>query len=431
MAQKWNLQDIKPAEPRKKPRQQAAQASQSTDAVAKTSATKATKSKKKQGSRKGGKRFVIIAAALVVIGGFLISVFTSGAEVFVYPRHREPNLNATFTASLAATQDNLPYEVMTLEAEGERQVTASGEEEVSTQAEGTITIYNNHQAAPLRLVTNTRFESESGLVFRIRNSAVVPGYTENENGEQVPGSTTAEVFADEPGEEYNLTSTNFTIPGFSGGPEFDNVYAQSDSQFTGGFDGPRFVVDEEELSTAQQALRTELRNSLLERIEDERPAGFIAFPGSVSFTYESLPSVQYGEDTVTIKERVYLRLPLFNETDFASFIATATVPGYEDNPVKIEDTNLIDFNYASATTSATDISSLESFDFTLQGRPLLVWTFDRSALVNNLLGKERTALSSVLGAYPAIESAEATIRPFWKQTFPSDPSDITVTEVIE
>lgn len=434
MTQKWNLQDIKPAQPRKQRAPSDGESLQKRSAPQRASRDEADEVMSiniVDGNKKKSKSvlYAIIIFFVVVGGGLLASVLMGGAELTVHPRYREPNVNATFEASATPQPKELAYEVMTLDAVGERQVSATGQEEVKQQALGTILIYNKHQTAPVRLVTNTRFES-NGLIFRIKDSVVIPGYTKDESGNTVPGVVTAEVFADEVGEQYNIGPSRFTIPGFAGDPEFDNLYAESIETFSGGFDGMRFIIDDNELQTAKQALQMELRNSLLERIDAEKPAGLILFPDSVTFNYESLPSVEYGEDLATIKEKVTMRIPLFKEDEFAMFIAAATVPGYEGGDVRISDYSVLTFAYTSATTTSSDISAVDTVSFKLAGRPQIVWEYDGTKLKTDLLNANKTALPSVLGAYPAIEKAEAIIKPFWKTRFPLDIDEITIIEVI-
>lgn len=436
MAQKWNLQDIRPAEPRKKrtppseplekrPRPQEVPPDE-TEAIDPVVIS--------DGNKKKNRSLIIAVAVFLVVTGFgvVASIMMGGAEVIVNPMHREPNVNATFEAVRSPqSEDELPYEIMTLEAEGERQVTASGQEEVQEQAEGTIFIYNNYSTESVRLVTNTRFESPNGLIFKITDPAVVPGYSTDENGERQPGVVTAEVYADQVGEEYNIDPTRFTIPGFAGDPEFEDIYAESVNAFTGGYDGTRFIIDDSELETTKQSLQMELRDSLIERIDSEMPAGFVKFDGAVTFTYESLPVVEYGEDLATIKEKAFMRVPLFPEADFARFIAAATVPGYEGADVRIEDPSVLTFSYDGATTSSSNIAEQDSLTFKLSGRPLIVWEYDSGKLKTDLLGKNKTAINTVLSGYPAISEARAVIRPFWSSTFPDDLEDITITEVVK
>lgn len=434
MSQKWNLQDIRPTKPQKHPTPTQPLEKRSRPAEATRENADETMSIAVGDGRKRKNKTLIYALVVFVViiaGGAIASILMGGAELTVFPRYREPNVHATFEARLMPRSDELSYEIMSLEAEGERQVTATGQEEVSTQAEGTIFIYNTFTNEPMRLVTNTRFESPEGLIFKIKDPAVVPGYTLDDSGAKVPGVTTAEVFAEQSGEDYNIGPSRFTVPGFAGEPEFDGVYAESVESFSGGFEGMRFIIDEDEKLTAQQALQLELRNSLLERVPQEKPSGFYAFDGAVTFTYESLPAVEYGENLATIKQRVVLRIPLFDEKEFASFIAQAAIPGYENEQVRIDDVSKLTFEYTHPTTSVSDISAQTGLTFDLSGRPLIIWEYDEGKLKTDLLGANKTALTTILAGYPAIERAEAVIRPFWKTSFPTDMDDITVVETIE
>lgn len=436
MTQKWNLQDIRPAQPRKhrvEEEKVAPEMSARPVQVQREEAEETLSINIVDGNKKKGKTLAIAIAVflLVVGGGVIASALMGGAEVTVFPRHREPNVNAVFEAKKAPQPDELAFEVMTLEATGERQVAAAGEEQVTSQAVGTISIYNAQQKDPLRLVTNTRFESPDGLIFKIKDSAIVPGYTMDAKGVKTPGMTQAQVYADQVGEQYNIQGSKFTLPGLKGQPEFANIYGQSTETFTGGFNGKKFKIDDAELQTAQQALRTELRNSLLGRIDAEKPAGFVVFKDAVTFTYESLPSVEYGDKLATIKEKVLLRIPLFKEENFADYIAKATVPGYDGSPVRISNYDTFTFNYKEATTSSSDISNYSSIVFNLTGKPQIIWKYDAEKLKADILNANKTALTSVLGAYPAIEKASAVVRPFWKTKFPTKIADIKVIEVVE
>lgn len=444
MDKKWNLQDIKPAGRPKRGPEHAAQPSSAPSGAppqrpmrteSPTNAKDANDDSTlrvpiESGRKKRSRSVVTIAVVLLVVFGGIVaaSFLTRGADITVYPKHREPNINAAFTAfAEPSSPDQLSYEIMTLEAEGERQVRASGQQPVSEQATGVLTIYKSTPGAQ-RLITNTRFEDASGQIFRLVDSVVVPGSVDGQ-----PGTIQAEAFASEPGESYNVTAgSRFTIPGLESDENlFNAMYAENESAFTGGFDGTRFIIDEGELATAKQALREELRNALLERFPNEKPAGLIAFDAATAFTYESLPAVEYGDDLATIKERAVLQIPLFESGELASFLATAAVPGYEDEPVRIDDTSVLDFSYTSATTSRSNIANEAQLGFELEGRPLIIWTYDEGRLATDLLGANRTALNQVLQAYPAIERAQAEIRPFWQRTFPTNIELITITESLD
>lgn len=465
MNQKWNLQDIKPPSRPKRPaappvahthddaatpiavhtapqeeaparpnfdalRQQAREVQRAArpeettphfDTIAIVDGTKA---------RRTG--FVVAAVVFLCIvgGGFALSALMAGAEVTVIPKQEQRNIDATFVGSPTPAENVVPYELLTLEASNESQVQATGQEEVKEQAKGTILIYNSFSTSPVRLVKNTRFEAPNGLIYKVAESVVVPGYT-NKDGQIAPGVIAADVYAEAPGERYNIGPSRFTVPGFAGSPEFEKVYGESTAAMAGGFEGKRFIIDDAELETERQRLHTELRDALLERLKTERPAGFVVFDNAVTFTFNSLPAVAYGDNLATIKEQGVLRVPIFKEEDLARHLAKQSVQTYDDLPVRLKDYQVLSFNYTSPTTTVSDISTEQSLSFTLTGEVDIIWKFKEDELKADLLGIPKTAIPQVLGKYPSIKSAEAEVRPFWQRSFPREMDEIEVIEVLE
>lgn len=440
MSQKWNLQDIRPAGQSRKRRRTARPTidtrSEKVDeptpdkqpaSIAVTDNTLDSISIE-NGSKKSKAKFVIsiVVFVTIVTGATLLSGFLGKTEITIYPEFRDPNVSAEFTAFSNPTNGALSYEIMTLEATSESQVEATGKIDVEEQATGVIEISKSTPGAE-RLIKNTRFRSPEGLVFRIQESVVVPGAVNDS-----PGTIQADVFADEVGDAYNLPAgTQFDIPGFQEGgftALYESITASNPQPIDGGFAGPQFQIDDGELNTARQALQIQLRDELLAKIDEERPAGTIAFKNAVAITYTQLPSVEYGEDLVTIREQATLQIPLFKEDDFGRFIASETVPTYDGGPVRVEDAGELIFNYTQATTSNSVIANLDSLEFKLTGKPRLIWEYDNEELAENLAGLPKTAINNAITAYPGIESARVSITPFWQQTFPEDPAEIIIIE---
>lgn len=451
MSQKWNLQDIRPAGEAKRTKPTAKKSVRPTkkrmveqdDAADATIeiAPRPNRSKEpsitiENGGRKNRKRMVLGALLFFVIvgGAALLSNMLGKTELTIYPEFREPTISADFTAYPEKRDGELSYEVLTLEATDERQVKASGQVQVEEQATGMITIKKTTPGTQ-RLIKNTRFESSEGLVFRIQESAVVPGAGKNNAGELVPGSIQAKVFADEAGEDYNAPAgSSFTIPGFAeAGDEalFESVTASNDTAFSNGFSGPQFKIDETELNTARQELQIALRDQLLAKIENTQPADFIALPGAVAITYNQLPAVEFGDDLVTIREQAVLQIPLFKATEFGSFLAKEAVATYEGGSVRVDDPSVLSFTYTDPATNSSVIANAESLTFSLTGKPLLIWEYDQAKLTKNLAGLPKTALNSAITEHPGIKGARAHITPFWKRSFPAEAEEIVVIEELK
>lgn len=442
MTQKWNLQDIRPAQPRKRRPDIPTTVISSNDneEVAPISTINAREEIPNivitNGKERSNNRILIsVILFVVIVGGAVgLSAMLGKTELTVYPEHREPNINADFTAYPDKRDDSLSYEILTLEAVSESQVKASGQVEVNELATGVIEIIKTTPGAE-RLIKNTRFRTPDGLVFRIKESVVVPGSVKDSSGASVPGSIQAEVFADDVGEKYNLEAgKTFDVPGFKES-KLDDLYAaitaRNPQPITGGFSGPQFQINDEELSTARQALQIQLRNTLLARIENEKPADFIAFPDAVAITYNQLPAVEYGQDLVTIREQAILQIPLFKITDLGSFLAKEAVATYDGSDVRIDDPSVLKFRYTNATTSSSVIANEPSISFNLTGKPLLIWNYDIKSLTKNLAGLPKTAINNAVKAYTGIDAAKVHITPFWKRNFPENPDDIIVVEELK
>ncbi len=467
MTKKWNLQDIRPATPRKRrpssetkddmrvsgsqikevsdsdqirqPERQTMTTKLEQEGSSDGTLTLSPKFGKKgtgivieNGNKKNFSRLAMsIGLFFLIVGSAAgLSALLGKTDLTIYPVNREPNVSAEFTAYPEKRDGELSYEVMTLEATGEQQVKASGQVEVQEQATGNIEIIKTTPGAE-RLIKNTRFRTDDGLVFRIYESIVVPGSIDG-----VPGTISAKVFADDVGEEYNVSSNvSLDIPGFKESG-LDNLYSaisgRTSSDFTGGFDGTQFKIDESELGTARQALQIELRDNLLARIENEQPADFIAFdPEAVALSFNQLPAVEYGENLVTIREQAILQIPLFKASDLASYIARETVATYDGGDIRIDDPSTLVFSYVNPEMSSMVIANEPAITFKLTGKPLLIWEYDSNNLTENLAGLPKTAINNAVGAYPGIESAHVRVTPFWKRTFPEDPSEINIIEILE
>lgn len=439
MTQKWNLQDIRPAQPRKRRTQMTTtiigeETNKSVPIM--SSHEELPNIVVENGNKKSVNRlFVSIALFVIIVGGAIsLSALIGKSELTIFPEYREPNVSAEFTAYPDKRDGSLSYEIMTLESVSESQVKASGQVQVEELATGVIQIIKTTPGAE-RLIKNTRFRSPEGLVFRIKESVVIPGSVKDTSGASVPGTIQAEVFADDVGEQYNLDAgKTFDIPGFKEGgftELYNSISARSDQTFTGGFSGAKFQINDDELSTARQALQIQLRNDLLARVESEKPAEFVAFKDAVAITYNQLPAVEYGQDLVTIKEQAILQIPLFKNTELGSFLAKETIATYDGGVVRVDDPAVLRFKYSHATTSSSVIANETSLTFSLTGKPLLIWSYDAKALTRDLAGLPKTAINNAVTAYPGIDAARVHITPFWQRKFPENPEEIIIIEELK
>ena len=272
-----------------------------------------------------------------------------------------------------------------------------------------------------RSITNTRFETPEGKIYRIRKPIVVPGKTSTG-----PGSIVATVYADEPGEDYNIGITDFTVPGFEGTPRFEGFYAKSKTAMTGGFEGVRKVLPENEKEVIRTRLQSSLENDLRTAVLGQIPETFVSSPNVQFVTFESLP--QESEDTlVVLREKGTIHALLFDSTTLATFIAQNTLGDIENSSVDIYDMKNLSITPVAPEDPAISIWEQDEFEIAVSGSVTLIWDVDTSAVAENLAGSSKEATDMILSAFPGIDTAHVSIRPFWKSTYPEDSAEIAVT----
>ena len=341
-------------------------------------------------------------------------------------RHALVNLNDTGTVGL--TGENIPYEIVEVSKEESKEVAATGEDRIERAATGVIVIYNDFDTSSQKLIKNTRFETPDGKIFRIRDSVTVPGQTKGADGKRVPGSVEAEVFADSPGEEYNIGLSDFTIPGFkeSKDPRFDKFYARSKTTMTGGFIGTVRTADKNVTASAQTELKELLEAGGAISLSSDLPAGFIILPETVAVAFEDLPNTDGAtEATVNIRMKSVTRGIAIDGNALARSIADDRIASYEGEGVRLENTGTLSITLPKPVT-VTDIPA--TFEIRVAGPANIIWTYDAEELKMDLAGVRRTMTDAVFVEYPAIENADIAIQPFWSRSLPDDPETIEIVD---
>ncbi len=230
----------------------------------------------KKSSRKLLYGAVIVFILAIAFG---ISALFKSAQITVTPRHETQAVAVSLTAQKDSTT-GLAFQVVTVTKDAQTQVSAGGTQQVSTKASGTIVIFNNASAAPQKLIATTRFQTASGLVYRLVSAVTVPGRTTS-GGKTIPGSVEATVQADQPGSSYNIQLSDFTLPAFKGTAKFATIYARSKTPMTGGFAGQQKTVASDSMTAASTLLQNQLKSSLIADITSQIPDNFVMYPNAV------------------------------------------------------------------------------------------------------------------------------------------------------
>ncbi|MFZ2763535.1 MAG: hypothetical protein WAX80_00640 [Minisyncoccia bacterium] len=364
--------------------------------------------------------------ALLILIFAVLSIF-DGATLAYVPKSANVSFDNDIYTAEKTGSSGFFFSVVKLSKDKGVSVNASGEQQVNRKSSGTIIVYNNATTESQRLVATTRFETPTGLVYRVAKDIVIPG-KKTVAGVSTPGSIEAVVYADVAGEKYNIDMTDFTLPGLKGSARYSTIYARSKTAMSGGFVGVEKVISEEDETQAKTGLEATLKDELLAEAKAQVPEDFILLPSLSSVTYETLPqTASEDSSSAMVNMRANLSGVMFKKADLSTNLAAKKVTLSSGELVDI--TNLDSLGLAFSAPVPADLLSSPEIKFSVTGQSSVVWRTDEVALKADLVGKNKRDILSILNNYPTILSATATIRPFWKSSFSDNAEDITIKKL--
>jgi len=377
--------------------------------------------KNKKGSRYG---IWFLAVIAIIFLFFAVSLLFVEAQITVNPEIQEVSLEQSFSGVKSGSTGAVSFDLMVLSGEEKKSVSGGEMKEVSEKAFGKVRIFNNFSSATQVLDIDTRLEGTNGKIYKTEKRVVVPG----KQSDGTPGSLEVGVYAAEAGEEYNSEPLDFTIVGFKGTPKYEKFYARSVGEITGGSKGSRPDLSEEAEKKNLTELETTLREKLLERAFNQVPSGFILWEDAVfvEMNKESLEA-QPETNTLEIKLQGTLYGFLFKEKEISEEIIFETLPEYDKTEAYISNLKELEFLLLDKENiTLGNVNSIKNINFNLSGNPKIVYKLDTSALSAELLGKKKSDFENILTHYPHIKSAELSLRPVWKKSFPDKKEKIEI-----
>jgi len=314
----------------------------------------------------------------------------------------------------------IPGQYFSLSKTGHKTINLSNnQQEVISRAGGFIDIYNAYSSAPQKLIVQTRFETKDGKIFRLQNAIIVPG-AKVSGAKLTPSSIRAAVLADQPGEEYNIGPSYFTIPGFKNSPKYAGFYAKSMESMA----SSRVVLTEETLEKSKQKLLNELIAGLEnDNLNTVGGPNLKLINGASSVKIQEFnSSVPVGSiaDSVNITMKIMWQAIAFNETDFKALMNYFVSHKYPD---------LKNFNFGDSIsyprTTKTDFKKKELF-FVYNIDEVATMAIDIDNLKKELVGCNENEMRELISGKGFISSATISLWPFWVSHAPDSPGKINI-----
>lgn len=368
------------------------------------------------------KKLIFLLIAFIFLGVFIHITF-SKAEIEIWPEKELLSFEDNITINLNTKDSDfsnkiISGEIMEEEKEIVQEFSATGS--VSKKAKGIARVYNAYSTSSQVLVATTRFVSASGKLFRTPKKIVIPG-GHYEKGKLVPGQIDVEIIADQPGEDYNIEPTTFSIPGFAGSSKFTFFYAKSFSPMAGG--GIVAQVTEADLENAEKALldslKKETKKTLLLKAE---PEYYLLEKTLKQEIIESSSSIQAETEAERFNYKVKLKSKAltFKKQNLRDFVKN-TISSQISADKKLHNES-VQISYSIQTINSEASKVNLSLDFSANIYPALDILAFKDALSDKLFDEAKVLLEN----QQEITAFQIELWPFWLKKIPKDTEKIDI-----
>jgi hypothetical protein len=363
----------------------------------------------------------VVALISVVFLFFALSFLFSSATVTIIPKIKSISLNQNISAVKETNVENLSFDLITLSDVESTTIQSGEEKDFKESAKGKVLLYNKYSQVPQQLLIDTRLEGSNGKIYKTKTKVTIPGM----NKDGTPGKISVDIYALEPGAEYNSLPIDFKIFGFKGTNKYSKFYGRSVGEISGGLVGKSRQVTEEQKVAAEKELKALLEAKLFSKAISQIPVGFILFKDATLLNIDESNLSKTGEDgSVTLEIKGTLNGFIFNNDKLTKLIIQYLIPDYEGNDVYIS--NIKDLTISIPKKDEVVASEATKIDFNIYGVPKLVYKIDAENLAVSLVNKNKKDFNQILLKYPNIDSANLSIKPIWRSTFPEKIKNIKV-----
>lgn len=373
----------------------------------------------------GKKLFFAISLATLLIVGIVLFLILPTAVVVVEPKTQliTQDIDLIIDKTISEVDKNelkVPGKLIEVSKEATKEFSATGKKQIKEKALGTIIVYNEWDSQSQTLVENTRFISDNGKLFKSIKTAVVPGFKRSA-GQDIAGSTTVTVAADEPGEESNIKPSRFSIPGLKGTIKYDKIYGVSTEPMTGGRVEQINVVSEDDFSKAKKMTEESLRGELINEIKDKSDVQSSIVDNAISTNKAEFTSTKkIGEEakSFALTLKINGAALAFSESDIIS-LSKDTVKAPFSNYSLVGEPKLT-YGQADLDLKNGKMSLKVYSEITASSR------LEKNSILENIKGKDVEELQNYFANISEAGNVDVKFWPFWVKSIPRIESKINV-----
>jgi hypothetical protein len=358
---------------------------------------------------------------------FLVAYFTlSKAKIEIWPETESLTRKTKLTVDKTVENPNflakvIPGKVFEKEKTITEKFPSSGKVLKEGKAEGIIRVYNEYSTYPQVLIATTRFVSAEGKLFRTPIRVTIPG-GHYEKGKLIPGEIDIRVVADQPGPEYNIGPSTFSIPGLAGTDRYTKFYAKSFQPMTGGFIEEVPQITKEDLETAKNILtkraKEESESALKNELREEKISSEFNFLERAIETeiIETFSLAKAGETAEDFNFQVKAKSEtlLFKKTDLENFAKELILSEIPEGKKLYQESLKIDFSPETINLNSGKII------LSLEISAKIYQDIDIPNLKNGLRKRSLPEAKLFLENQPGITQVKIEFWPFWVKKVPDN-----------
>lgn len=363
---------------------------------------------------------ILIVVFLILIGAGGVYFFTmEKIKIEIWPQTE--SFNSIKEVVISANESAVKGEIIKDQKNESQQFPASGKAVKEEKAKGTIKVYNNFSSSPQTLVANTRFVSADGKLFRSLEKTIVPGGSYDDKGKFAPGTIDIEVIAAEPGKEYNIEASTFSIPGFAGTPRYTSVYGKSFSPMEGGFKGEAFQATQSDMEKAEGILIEKLKKESLDSLKKSLAEGHVLLDEAVSYNIlEKNFSTDIGEETdsFSLQVKIESEALIFKKSDIEKIAKEVISSNISQNKSFQEDKLEIGYLFKSFEKEE------EKIVIDAEIKSQIYHIIDLNEVKKTILGKPFSEVKLFLSDYPGVSKVKIDPGFFFRKSAPNNESRV-------
>lgn len=314
-----------------------------------------------------------------------------------------------------------PGKLIEVNKEQTQKFPATGKKNLGGKSTGSVTFTNGLDSSNHKFNAGTKLISSSKTFF-LKSNVTVPGATV-QNLKVVPGTVSAEIEAENAGDEYNIKPSKFVITGLTAAQQ-EALYAQSTADLKGGFTKEVQVVSQSDFDAAKKQSVDKMTEDLDKELKTQTKDLKILDKAIVSPDPEIIATPKVDEEAqefeLTVKSKK--QVIAFNFVDFKEFLLQLLEKETpSDKMVTIPTDNNIGFVVNLTTYDKEELSLATNVEAKISSR------ISADKIKTQIIGKSAADVINFINGQDGVSKTEIVFWPAFWQKMPDLARNIKVS----